>query len=99
MDHRQNVFAIDVVHVAFLETYITEHLLPFANVFSEKVIRHHVELSEGKGFVPGMGKNWYRNVEPKLVPSGVKAIAKRASAAAKGIAKAIANDGEKKKDV
>lgn len=84
-EHRQNVFAIDVVHASYLDTYLTDHLLPFAIVFAERVIKHQSVIAERKGFVSGMGKNWYRDIEEHLKPSGVGASAKRLLGAAKGL--------------
>lgn len=60
--------AIDVVHRAYLDTYINEHLLPFAELFGERVLRHGDELASGKGFVSGMNKRTDREVEPLLRP-------------------------------
>lgn len=45
----QSLFAIDVVHRGFLQTYISGSLLPFAFEFAARVQRHQTELSSGKG--------------------------------------------------
>jgi hypothetical protein len=82
-EHRTNVFAIDVVHVGFLQTYIDEHLLPFASAFSEAALKHHVELAEGKAFVPEMGSKWHKDVEPLMTPRSMAKAVQRVSSAAK----------------
>jgi hypothetical protein len=68
-EHRRNIYAIDVVHVAFLDTYIETHLLPFTIEFASRALKHHVEIADGEGFVPGTGKNRYDNIETLMVPT------------------------------
>lgn len=60
-------FAIDVIHKDFLDTYISQHLLPFMEVFSELVIKHQKEINTGRGFAPGLGSNRSK-VEQNLKP-------------------------------
>jgi hypothetical protein len=68
-EHRHNIYAIDVVHVAFLDTYIEEHLLPFATQLSSRALKHQVEIADGKGFVPGIGKNLDDDIEAVIIPT------------------------------
>lgn len=46
---RGKLFAIDVVHKAFLQTYLDEHLFPFVETFSSVVARHRESLVSGSG--------------------------------------------------
>lgn len=64
---RFKCFAIDVIHKDFLNTYITQHLLPFMEVFSKLVIKHQKEISTGKGFASGLGRGQSK-IEPNLRP-------------------------------
>ena len=63
---RDRVWTVDVVHKEFLTTYLESHALPFAQRFSDRVLKHPTELATGKGFVPGMGKDPWSPVEGKL---------------------------------
>lgn len=81
----QQILGIDLVQKQYFEEYLNKHLLPFACEFSEKVIKHHNVLSSGHGFVAGMDKGWYRNIEPLLHDRTIKSAAKRIVAAATGL--------------
>jgi hypothetical protein len=65
---RDHLWAVDVVHKDFLTTYLQAHVLPFAQRFSERVLRHTTELATGKGFVSGMGKDCWSPIEGRLRP-------------------------------
>jgi hypothetical protein len=47
----RKLLAVDIVHKDFLETYLSKHLLPFANSFSKLVLTHQDVLIVGKGRV------------------------------------------------
>lgn len=66
MSKRQQFFSIDIVHKDFFETYLNEHLLPFANSLSEKILKHQIVLSDGKGFAKGIWKDGLSNIEERL---------------------------------
>ena len=67
---RQKIFSIDIVHKDFFETYLNENLLPFAKSLSEKMLKHHQVLADGKGFAKGMGKQGWRKIEERLEVRG-----------------------------
>jgi len=94
-EHSRNIYAIDIVHFDFLDQYIERHLLPFADEFSTRALKHSAELADGAGFVSGMGTNWYRDLEPRVVPKGSKEAVKRVARAAKMISRRLA--GKKSK--
>jgi hypothetical protein len=56
---RERVFAIDLVHAAFLDGYLADHLLPFATEAGERVRARQDVLISGKGFAKGLGA-WAR---------------------------------------
>ncbi|MGA2902682.1 MAG: hypothetical protein ABSD98_02545 [Candidatus Korobacteraceae bacterium] len=85
-DHweRQRLSAIDIVHKDFLQAFLTTHLLPFSERFSERALRHQVELATGKGFISRMGTESWDGLESRLGPrpmlasrTGTKNIATR----------------------
>ncbi|MDQ3823189.1 MAG: hypothetical protein M3321_08110 [Actinomycetota bacterium] len=53
---RHRLFAIDIVHSAFLDRYVSEHLIPFARVFGERVIAKQALLLAEKGYARGLGR-------------------------------------------
>ena len=63
---RKKIFAIDIVHKDYFETFIDNHLLPFVNKYSELIIKHANEIAEGKAFAKGMGKNSWTAIEQRL---------------------------------
>lgn len=65
---RDRLWAVDIVHKDFLPVYIQTHALPFAQRFSERVLRHTIELMVGKGFVSGMKKDLTSPIESRLKP-------------------------------
>ncbi|WP_433919516.1 hypothetical protein OIE50_33660 [Streptomyces canus] len=73
MGHAGKTMAIDVVHKDFFREYLLTHLVPFAQTFSERALRHHEVLATGKAFVPqmeGKGRNgiYGRLQPPKPAP-------------------------------
>ncbi len=72
------VFGVDIVHKDYLQAYIQQHVLPFAEQFAERALRHAQVLADGKGFISGMGSNSWTELEERLQPSGVVTSAKRA---------------------
>ena len=59
---------IDIVHRQYFQTYLLEHLLPFAKLFAGAVMRHDVELAEGRAFVSGYGFENLANLERRMQP-------------------------------
>jgi hypothetical protein len=51
---RSRRFVIDYVHIGYLETYLTDHLLPFAREFEKRGIARDSVIYTGRGFVSGM---------------------------------------------
>jgi hypothetical protein len=48
-------FAVDVIHRAFLDRYLSEHLLPFAREFGDRVLAQQAVILSGEGFAKGLG--------------------------------------------
>lgn len=65
---RDRLWALDIVHVDYLDTYVKEHLQPFAEEFSRRVLAHHEELATGRGFVSGLSANSHEDIESRLKP-------------------------------
>jgi hypothetical protein len=79
-------FGIDVVHKDYLETYVRQHALPFAEEFAKRALKHAEVLADSRGFVPGMGANAWREIESCLQPSNFRATRKRIRAILRGMA-------------
>jgi hypothetical protein len=62
----EKLWVIDAVHKHFLNTYVDQHLLPFADRFAERVLRHPTELADSRGFVPGMGADCWTSIESRM---------------------------------
>lgn len=88
-NERGTVFGVDVVHKDFLATYIAQHVMPFANAFATLALKHHNVLADATGFVTGMGKDGWCNIEPRLQTAGIRSSGKRVKAIAKGISSAL----------
>lgn len=58
---RGQIHAIDVVHKDFFETYITDHIIPFAERVSEKALKHAVEIATGEAFAPKLSSQQSRS--------------------------------------
>lgn len=78
--HLMNTGAIDIVHRDFLDEYIENYLIPFANDFSKLALKHQNVLADGKAFVSGMGKDSWVNIENRLKPKTVRHSSKRTKA-------------------
>ena len=48
---RQRMYAVDLVHSNFLQTYLEEHLEPFSQKFSATALSMHEIIASGKGYV------------------------------------------------
>lgn len=51
---RSHYYGIDVVHKDFFETYISDHVVPFAERVSKKALKIAVEIATGKAFMPNL---------------------------------------------
>jgi hypothetical protein len=78
---RNRIWTIDVVHKDFFLTYLEKHLVPFAEKFAERVLRHPTELVSGKGFVPGLYKDHKSPIESRLTARSIAEMARRLAAA------------------
>lgn len=58
--------AIDIVHIDFLSEYMQDHLMPFAEEFAKRVLRHDEELATGIAFASGMEADSYTDLETRL---------------------------------
>ncbi len=83
--HLSNISAIDVVHKDFLDEYINNNLLPFANDFAKLALKHDDVLADSKGFISGMGRDGWQGFESRLVPRSVKQIPIRTNSVLKNI--------------
>ena len=63
---RARVFALDFVHKDFLQAYLADHAVPFAQKFAFMCIKHDKVIADLKGFIPGMGKDSWTNLEQRL---------------------------------
>jgi hypothetical protein len=66
--YRTQTLAIDVVHSSFFDKYLQQHAIPFAQQFASLALKHHIELSSGKGFAPGMLSTPKSDIETRLRP-------------------------------
>lgn len=85
---REMMCFIDVVHKDFFGTYLKEHLVPFAEGFGQSVLRHPTEIAVGTGFISGMEKDSWSNLEERLQPRPF-VNARRSSRIAGNIFKAL----------
>ena len=97
MLHRMNTFAIDVIHKDFLLNYINNNLMPFANEFSTAALRHQEVLASNKGFVSGMGRDGWTDIEKRIEPSKIQHKVKRVKAIGKRISKFVAGKNDENK--
>jgi hypothetical protein len=93
--HRQHdherLFVIDVVHKEFFQQYLQSFVIPFAELFANRALKHQVELAQGKGFAAGMGTDSWSNLEDRIRPSTGRAQLARAKAIARNVGKALRN--------
>jgi hypothetical protein len=71
------IYAIDIVQKNYFSKYLDEYLLPFADDFSIKVIKHQKELLSGQGFISKMNVDWVSNIEQRLRPVRAHVRARR----------------------
>jgi hypothetical protein len=64
--HAHRLCALDVVHVDFFDSYMQDHLMPFATEFSSRALRHQHELATGKGFAPGLEADSRTDIESRM---------------------------------
>lgn len=83
---RSQVFGIDIVHKEYLETYVNQHVKPFAEEFSQLALKHANELADARAFVPSMGENSWTDIEARLRPASLGTGGKRLRASLKRIA-------------
>lgn len=63
---RSQVLGIDIVHRGFLNSYVDQHVMPFAETFASLCLKHNQILADGLGFVPGMEADSRTNIEQRL---------------------------------
>lgn len=61
--------SVDVIHRDFLRDYIAMHLLPAAQDFAKKVLKHDVEIADSHGFISRMDSQWHTDYEANLKPA------------------------------
>jgi len=83
------ILALDIVHKEFFQDYIRSFVLPFARLFSERALKHDVELAEGKAFASAMGRDWWTGVEGRLRPRTLATTLAWARAVGGNVAKAL----------
>lgn len=66
--HLGSVSAVDIVHRDYFENYLTDHLMPFAQRFAKRAIRHNHELASGKAFASGFGEDSWTHIERRIQP-------------------------------
>lgn len=88
--HKNNLFAIDIVHKDFLAEYINKHVLPFAERFSKLAIKHQEVIANSKGFVSNMDGIKRTEIEKNLLPISFKNQQNRYKVMIKNVAKLVA---------
>jgi hypothetical protein len=63
---KSKLFAIDIVHKDYFDTFIKKKLLPFAGKFSTLILKHNDLILKGKAFAKGMEENSWTDIEPRL---------------------------------
>jgi hypothetical protein len=63
---RSRLYVIDVIHADYVTTYLTDHLIPFAEVFAARAIKHQEVIATGSGFISGMGRDSCGRIEERL---------------------------------
>lgn len=63
---RNKLFAIDIVHKDYFDTFIDKHVMPFVQKYADLIIKHDTKLAEGKAFAKGMGKDCWTDIEKRL---------------------------------
>lgn len=83
--HQTRLFAVEIVHKDFLEEYLSQHVLPFAQEFCGLATKHQHVLASGEAFAPGMEKFWEEKIEQRLKPREISARVSRFKAIGKNI--------------
>jgi hypothetical protein len=63
---RKKMFAIDIVHKDYFDTFIDKHLLPFAKKYADLILKHDTKIAAGKAFAKKLGENSLTNIEERL---------------------------------
>ncbi len=61
------LYAIDVVHIDYLDSYIKDHLMPFSSVFTKNVLERAEVLASGRGLlddVDSLKANKIKSIHP-----------------------------------
>lgn len=82
---RNQLRIVEVVHKEYFDTYLDEYVLPFAQRFAERVLRHPTELATGVAFVPGMGAHGWDPFEHRMRPRSPKTRVSRVTAIGRNI--------------
>jgi hypothetical protein len=90
------MWAIDVVHRAYLDEYLTSHFIPFAEDFATRVLAHTTETATGEAFAAGMGSNCWDGIESRLKPARIGAAVKRTKAVPQNLMMAMKPQAKKK---
>lgn len=88
---RENIYVIDVVHKDFLDSYISNYVLPFAKKVASLALKHDVVLAESRGFIAGMGQDPFTNLEGRLQPPTIPHTVKRYKSLGKNILEKLKN--------
>ncbi len=68
---REQYYAIDVVHHGFLERYLDDHALPFAEAAAHHAVKYQTEVITGEALARGMGHD-LSDIEERLAPLGTR---------------------------
>jgi hypothetical protein len=63
---RSKLFAVDIVHKDYFDTYINSKLIPFVSKFSILILKHAEIIAKGKAFAKNMEENPWTDIEPRL---------------------------------
>jgi len=79
LDHFvSRLYAVDIVHKDFFESYLDEHVFPFADDIARLVKKHQEIIATGKAFVSGFGRNpRTKDLEQRLQPPTHKKATRR----------------------
>jgi hypothetical protein len=92
---RDRLWSVDIVHVDFLPTYLDAHLIPFAEEFSRRVLRHTTEIATGQAFVPKMGMNCWDDIESRMEPRQLVHKFKRTQGMGKSLSSYLLSRGKR----
>lgn len=63
---KSKLFAIDIIHRDYFETFIKKKLLPFVGKFSTLILKHSDLIVKGKAYAKSMEENCWIDIEPRL---------------------------------